>query len=465
MVRKKATLQITVADATGGKMKLEDRRFEKGDWPISFEIPLADEQAERWSRYLKWECHKRGWSPSSIGQLDRQENSGTITVTGDGAPKLDIVWEHSRDDALKVRARVAAASRLSIDDAEQFFCDINNGCSAAVTTPLYVRGTLQYDKGLAWLGEHWLDDETRLAPPSLQDELSLHNGARIVHIDALLPCVGEPDVPYMRQQMLNEISLFLSVIMKADIRLLQVGRAWKFTVDKKGCEVRQLGYLEPANPLTIPARGAIGPVPLHTPDNPLLWGLEVGEVSLRDDISELWASFRNLDAEHRLQFLQAAAKWQEAMIHWQDRPSLSFALMAVSCEALKTSDADRRNNCYDVIEALLGKAIADGLRQNPWRAQHVRNTHLHIGEFHGSELMMANFMRTYQDPSFLEAHRTMAQVTPAAIVEWLKRGGTFSMPPVAKHWTLRRWLRNNLAIALGLVFAAGLVLGWLLRVF
>jgi hypothetical protein len=84
-----------------------------------------------------------------------------------------------------------------------------------------------------------------------------------------------------------------------------------------------------------------------------------------------------------------------------------------------------------------------GLRQSPWPAQHVRNTHLHIGEFHGSELMMANFVRTYQDPSFLEAHRTMAQVTPAAIVEWLKRRGTFKMPPVAKPWTLRRWLRGR----------------------
>jgi hypothetical protein len=39
------------------------------------------------------------------------------------------------------------------------------------------------------------------------------------------------------------------------------------------------------------------------------------------------------------------------------------------------------------------------------------------------------------------------------------------MPPVAKPWTLRRWLRNNLAITLGLVFVAGLVLGWLLGVF
>ena len=153
------------------------------------------------------------------------------------------------------------------------------------------------------------------------------------------------------------------------------------------------------------------------------------------------------------------------MIHWQDRPSLSFALMAVSCEALKPARADQRQNCYDVIEALLGKALADGLRQSPWPAQHVRNTHLHIGEFHGSELMMANFMQTYRDPSFLETHRTMAQVTPAAIVEWLKRRGTFPMPRVVKPWTLRRWLRHNFAVTLGLVFVTGLLFGWLLRVF
>jgi hypothetical protein len=266
----------------------------------------------------------------------------------------------------------------------------------------------------------------------------------------------------MRQQMLNEISLFLSVMMKTDIQLLQGGRVWTFTADLKGCEVRNLGYLESTNPLAMPARGSVGQVPLHTPDNPPLSGLDVREVSLRDDISELWTSFRNLDADHRLQFLQAAAKWQEAVIHWRDRPSLSFALMAVSCEALKPSDADRRNNCYDVIEALLGKAVADGLRRNPWPAQHVRNTHLHIGEFHGSELMMANFIRTYRDPSFQEAHGTMARVTPAAIVEWLKRRGTFKMPPVTKSWTLRRWLRNNLAITLSLVFMAGLILGLLL---
>jgi hypothetical protein len=348
MVKKKARTIVSVADGAGGMMEVKDRRFEGGGWPISFDIPAQGEQAERWSRYLKWGCHKRGWSSSSFGQLERQENSGTITVMAAGAPQLDIVWEHKRNGPLKVRARLASTSSLSMVDAERFFRDINNDCSAATTTPLYLRGTLQYERGLAWLGEHWLDDNTRLAPPSLQDQLSLHHAARILHIDALVPCVGEPDVAYMRQQMLNEISLFLSVIMKTDVRLLQGGRVWTLTEDMKGCEVRQLGYFEPTNPLTMPAPGSVGQVPLHTPDNPPLWQ-DVGEVSLPDDISDLWGLFRSLDAELRLQFLQAAAKWQEALIHWQDRPSLSFALMAVSCEALKPTSADQRQNCYDAL--------------------------------------------------------------------------------------------------------------------
>jgi hypothetical protein len=348
-----------------------------------------------------------------------------------------------------------------MSEAEQFFREVNSDCAAGRTTPLYLRGTLQYE-GMPWRGEHWLDNTTRLAPPSLQDQLSLHNGARIVHIDAMVPCIGEPDVAYMRQQMLDEVSFFLSVVMHVAIRLLQSSRAWVWTADGRGCEVRSLGYCEPDNPLSMPAAGTTKQVPLHPPDHPPMWQ-DVGEVSLRDDISALWDAFRSLDAERRLQFLQAAAKWQEALIHWQDRPSLSFALMAVSCEALKPSGADQRQNCYDVIEALLGKPVADELRQHPFPAQQVRSTHLHSGEFHGSELIMANFMRTYQDPSFQEAHRRMAQITPATIVEWLKRRGGFKLPPVEKRLTLRRWVREHLVIGLTLTFGLGIVLGWLLR--
>jgi hypothetical protein len=461
MVKRKPRTEIKVADGTGGMMKMEDHRFEKGAWPISFEVPVANEEADRWSRYLSWSCHQRGWTTSGFGQLERAENSGTIAVIGNGKPKLDIVWERKRGGPLKVRARLAAASDISSSQAEEFLSEVNLRCRSAMTVALYVRGTLEYE-GLPWCGELWLDNNTRLAMPSLQDEMTLVNGARIVHVDALLDCVGEPDVVNARQQMLLEMSLFLSVVMQCAVKLLAVGRVWTWLDDGKGSEVRNLGYLEPACPLSMPVPGTLKQVPFYSLDD-ASGSRPQDEISVRDDVSDLWKLYRGLSPEQRLQFLQAAAKWQEAMIHWQDRPSLSFALMAVACEALKPYDADQRRNCYDMIEALLGKPAVDQIRQNPFPVQHVRGTHLHSGELHGSEFIMMNFMRTYHDPSFRDAHRKMARITPAAIIEWLKRRGTFALPKVAKRRTLRRWARDNITVVLALTFAAGLLLSWVLR--
>jgi hypothetical protein len=459
VVKRKSRAEVGVADGAGGMMKMQDRRFEAGKWPISFDIPVAQEQASRWSRYLQWECHKRGWGSAAFGQIERVDNSGTITITTNGKPHLDIVWERKRDRPLNVRARLATSSDLSLSDAEQFFSQINNCCHSAASIPIYCRGTLQYD-GLPWCGELWLDDKMRLAPPSLQDDTAL-NGPRIVHVDAVLECVGEPDVGYVRHRVLQELSLFLSVVMGRAVRLPDHGRVWTFMPDGKGSEVRSLGYLEVSNPLTMPVLGTIQKVPLRAPDDMLVW--DAREISVRKDIADLWRSYRSLNVEQRLQFLQAAAKWQEALIHWQDRPSLSFALMAVSCEALKPTDADQRRNCYDVIEALLGKPAVDRIRQNPFPTQHVRGTHLHSGELHGPELMMMEFMPTYRDPSFEDAHREMTRVTPAAIIEWLKRQAMFTLPPVETRPTLRRWALDHLVALLGITLALGLAVGWVVR--
>jgi len=364
---------------------------------------------------------------------------------------------------MKVQARLASSSNLSSSEVEQFFRQVNDSCGSAVTEPIYVRGTLQY-AGQAWRGELWLDDKTRLGPPSQQDEAI--NGPQHVHVDAILECIGELDVVYARQQMLLEVSAFLSVVMKKAVRLPDHGRAWTLTADMKACEVRYLGYLEPANPLSMPSRGTAKQVPLYACGNPprVIDGF-TNEISVRSDIAYLWGLYRNLSTEQRIQFLQAAAKWQEAIIHWQDRPSLSFTLMVIACEALKPRGADDRQNCYDVIEALLDRTVVDRIRQNPFPSQHVRSTHLHTGEFHGSELVMMDFLSSYHDPTFREAHREMFQVTSAAIIEWLKRRGTFQMRTPRNRRTFRRWLRDNIVIAFSVIFGFGVAIGWLLRVF
>ena len=316
---------------------------------------------------------------------------------------------------------------------------------------------------MAWRGELWLDDRTRLAPPSLQDETATI-GPRIVHVDAITECIGEPDIISARQKMLLEVSAFLSVVTGRAVRLLDQGRAWVWTADMKSCEVRTLGYLEPANPLSMPSRGTVKPVPLYALDNPPQ-GIDgsTNEIAVREDVADLWGLYCGLDAERRAQFLQAASKWQEALIHWQNRPSLSFTLMVIACEALKPPDDGR--NCYAVIEALLGQEAVDRIRQSPFPAQNVRSTHLHTGEFHGSELVLVDFLSSYRDPSFREGHREMFKVTSEAIIEWLKREGTFEMPTPKDRRTFRRWLRDNIIVASGVIFGFGLAIGWLLRMF
>jgi hypothetical protein len=92
----------------------------------------------------------------------------------------------------------------------------------------------------------------------------------------------------------------------------------------------------------MPVRASCAPVPLYPvthPDNAIrgIDGTQTG-IALPEDVLDLWARFRALDGQQRRKFLQVAAKWQEALMHWQDRSTLSFALMVIACEALKPSD-------------------------------------------------------------------------------------------------------------------------------
>jgi hypothetical protein len=349
--RKKARSIIKVADGTGGLTTLTDRRFEKpAAWPVQFEVPTAQEQADRWLRYLTAECSRRGWSTGGLGELGRGENSGTVNIIGSGQALLDVVWERRRDGPLKVRARPSASSVLALPDVERLLNEITLQCGSRATERIYARGTLHYE-GMAWRGELWLDGSIRLGPPSLQDETATI-GPRILHVDAMLECIGQSDVPTAREQLLLEVSAFLSVVMRTAVRLPDQGRTWTWEFGVDGCEVRHLGYMEVRNPLAMPARGTDAEMPLYVGDPPNFFDGTSNEIALRADVVDLWRLYRGLTVEWRFQFLQSASKWQEALIHWQDRPSLSFALMVVACEALKPSHADERLNCYHVVEAL-----------------------------------------------------------------------------------------------------------------
>jgi hypothetical protein len=463
MVKAKPRATIMVADGTGGLVKVEDRRFEKGNWPIQFQVRQGEE-ADTWMSYLAAECHRRDWSSVGVSQIEAPENSGSLTVNAGGPERqLSVVWERKRGGPIEIRARSSGVAEFPVAEAQEFFDQVNARCAARTTESVYWWYQLSYD-GLPWCGELWLDDTLRLGPPSRQDDTALR-GPRIVIVNALVDCINPGHVSFVFDQFLRELSAFLSVVMRSYVCVPKQGRAWTWPSGPSAapeCAIRNLGYMETNGHATMPTRGRIRSIPLRAAD--LRADGAATEESLRDDVVELWTLYRRLTSEKRRQFLRAAIKWQEALMHWSEKDTFSFALMVVACEALKPSDPEfTEHNIYQVIEALLGKLIADRLRQHPFPAQWVRSSHLHAGEFHGSELIRTAFMSSHQDPSFDEARRELTRITPAAIIEWLKRRGEFTMPIRKRRKTLRRMLRDYAAIVLPVAIALGIGVGWIAR--
>jgi hypothetical protein len=468
MPKAKSKATVMTADGSGGLAEVQDRRFEQGDWPIRFEVP--NEQAGTWLRYFSAECERRGWNSSSFGQMEARENSGSITVNTGGAAQrsLAVVWERKRDRPMSVRARSAGVSEFPVAEAQEFFERVNDRCRSGATERVYRRGLLEYD-GLPWCGELWLDDTLRLGPPSRQDETALL-GPRVIVVDALVDCVGRSDSIWVFDKNLRELSVFLSVVMGTGVRVPQDGRIWTRTstgalVD---CAVRDIGYWEQDNPNEIPERNAGQAMPLRAVARPdfSLRGIDITttEMALPADAPDLWAAYRALTEHSRQQFLQAGSKWQEALVRARDRETLSFALMVVACESLKPEGQQfQEHNIYDVVEGLLGKSTAEPLKVDWFRPQNVRSVHLHRGEFLSSEFVQVEIMSSYHDPTFDQARRALAQITQEAIIEWLRRRGVFTMAPVERKKTFRRWIRENALVILPALTVLGVALGWFLR--
>jgi hypothetical protein len=453
-----------IADGTGGMVPVQDRRFEQGDWPIAFEIPK--EKADAWLPYLYAECAKRGWSSGGMGQIEAKENSGNVTVnTGaSGQAQIAVIWERQRNGPLKVRAKSTGASDFPPGETNEFFEEVNRKCLAGITERIYRRYHLFYN-GLAWRGELWLDDTLRLGPPTLQYDAALF-GPRVILVDALIDCAGPSDAVAVFSRKLRDLSAFLSVVLGTRVYLPQNRQTWTFSQGLADCAVRSIDYFEPVNPESMPPPGVVPSVPFESINRPDFSrsGIDgsTNEIALPEDTVDLWTRFSALSPERRRDFLQAAAKWQEALSHWGEERTLSFALMVVACEALKPSEPQYKDhNIYAVIEALLGKATADRLQEHWFRPQNVRNAHLHRGEFRSSEMLHDMIASSYIDPTFDQAHRELWQVTQAAIIEWLLREGAFTMRPLPRRGSSRRWIRGRVVYGL-LGIVIGTVLGWLL---
>jgi hypothetical protein len=156
-----------------------------------------------------------------------------------------------------------------------------------------------------------------------------------------------------------------------------------------------------------------------------------------EDIVSLWRAFSGLPRERRTDFLQAGNLYQLGVSPFLRIPTASLACLVAACEALKPGGVEfRDHNAYDVIEALLGKVVADRLRAHPVRPQEVRSVHFHRGEFRGDEFTPRNFASSYDDPTFDDAVRDLYRVASNAIIEWLRNDGRVTLQAV-KHATGR----------------------------
>jgi hypothetical protein len=467
MERKKSKMIIMTPDGAGGMTPVQDRRFERGNWPIQFNIP--SDRADTWFQYLSTECMKRGWSCSGIQQLDAKENSGSFTINGGAASgwQLVIVWERKQNGPLKLRARSVGTPELPLADVEDLFAHVNEHNQAGVKDEFYLRGQLSYD-GLPWRGELWLNDKLRLGPPSLQDESAILS-ARVIIVDAMVEGIDLLNAGSRFQIMLRELSVFLSVVMEHEVRIPPNDRAWVWTSGPEGqlesCDIRNLGYYEQDRPSQMPHSGRGRAIPMMAVKRPDFSsrGIVVGqdtEMRMPADVIDLWQAFSGLADNQRRKFLQAGSMWQLALSLRNEYQTARFVWMVNACEALKPPEPQfREHNIYHVAEALLGKPSADILQEHWFRPQEIRNAYLHSGEFRGSEFVQHAMMSSFQDPTFGQAYRALAKITPAAIIEWLRRSGCFSMSPLKRRTGRRRFLREKALLLLPVLLTVGAILG------
>lgn len=468
-MKSKPKAMMMVADGAGGMMQVKDRRFESGDWPIHFDVPK--EEADTWLQYLSAECRKRKWNCSSIAQLDAKENSGSVTVNARAAGQLAIVWERKRGGPMKVRARSAGEPEFPLAQVRELIDRVNDRSRSAAKEQFLKHGHL-YFTGLPWCGELWLADSLRLYRPSKQDNQALL-GPRVILVDEQVHAIDSADANSAFAVRLRELSVFLSVVMGHAIRVLaNTDRVWTWTTDAQNqvkCDTRSLGYIEKDWPNEMPVRGQVPPVPFYEVQRPdfSLRGIDVSQTELRlpADVLDLWHAFSRLQIERRMQFLQVGSMWQLALSLGHDYLTTRFALMVAACEALKPNDRQfRDHNVYGVVEGLLGPRKAEFLREH-LQAQGVRNAHLHSGEFRGDEFVQHIMMSSFQDPTFDLAGRELWQITQATIIEWLRLGGTFTMPTLKrrirqKSW--RRWVKEHVMALLTTCTILGIVVGFAL---
>lgn len=336
---------------------LQDRRLDDEPWPHVFEVPAG--RADAWIEYLQAECDVRGWQLVSVGQMEAEENSGSITIrtqNGPESPEVIVVWERRRHGPLAVRARPAGQPALSPDEAAAFLVRVNDNFHAGVTNRFYERAYLYYE-GLPWRGELWLGNDLRLGPPSRHADALF--APQIIVIDAVLYAPSWRGARAQFDSKVRELGIFLSVVMHTSVGVPHDQEVWTTTLGGTRPQLGRIGYFEESALTDLPPQGQNPSVPLRPVTRPDFGqqGLTANdhEQWLPADVFDLWHAYKELSHEKREQFQRAGALYKLACGLWHESATTSLALLVVACEALKPEGRKSKTvNVYGVVESLLG---------------------------------------------------------------------------------------------------------------
>ena len=428
---------IHVAGGQGQPVALVDHRFGPDQWQHTLDVDSAD--AHRLMAHLLAEASARGGTTAGLTQLGATETSGALTLGVPALPAaaaftIEIAWEKPRDGRLRLQARPADLTVASRQFCDEFFGALRDRLRDNPVDRGYRRFWLVYD-GLPWSGELWLEPDLRLGPPSRFPSAQL--GRQVVIVDALIEGIGQTGVTINFHNRLRELRLVLSPILGID---LQTQRQWDSEWvpqmndrhELTDCQLHPVGYTELDNPSRMPTAGTAPTVVFEDVGRPGLgrYGIGADDTGVRipKDLPALWKAFRQLSQDQRTQFLNACNAYSIAQSLWPDQRTAYSAFLVVACEALKPAGSRFDNaRIYDVVASLIDLATAEALKQLKRAPQTVRSKHLHRGVLASEDLTGLMASDPFQDPSFDQMLTMLAQVTQICLIEWLRRGGRYSL--------------------------------------
>lgn len=409
-----------------GLVELSDDRFDSN---LRMVLEIPDGHSNAWFAALSAECEYRGFSLGGVTQSESAEHSGTLTVAGPDA-LASLIWEWATGGQLRVSVRRDDALAAELGDA-------------AETRRLrgrelrYVRSHLEYF-GRPWRGEYWLDRRTRLSAPAVQAEAVF--SPQVVWVDLLLPGFSQSDAGRRSLVAVDELAIFLSVVLNASFSPPRSDLVWSGLCESPEPRLISTGYFEKTSPSGMPAHGATEPIAERNVSRPRVdeWEPDYSdEMTLPSDTAVLWTRLGALSANQQDHWRNAARAFRLGLRLFASERAAAVAIFAAAIEALKPRErAFDSANMYDVIESLLGRAVADNsyAQHSP---QAARSAYVHRAEHFND---VARWMIwSMEDPAIDERLRWSARISAAAILAWLERGWSGLVPPLGS----RPWRRDR----------------------